>query len=247
MAEPRLNVLYEDAHLLAVDKPAGLLTQGVAGGESTLEDAVKQHIAPERPGGVYLGTVHRLDRQVSGVVLWARTIKAARRLSQQFAARQVLKEYGALCEVSPAAEPLPAEGVWRDWLTPSTEHDPVIRVVEAEIPGARLAETRYRVEREPGTGGFPEGMVWLRLWPMTGRTHQLRAQAASRGRPIWGDRDYGAQHDFTPGIALHARELRFEHPTLRRVVTVTAPLPTHWAELGLTARRPGGGGEIRRC
>src|SRR5262245_64047846 len=109
---PSLAILHEDEHCLAVDKPAGMLTQGTRAGELSLEMAVRHYLAPDAPASVYVGTVHRLDRPVSGVVLWAKTPKAARRLSQQFAHRRARKQYWAIV----AGRPPVAEGVWEDWL-----------------------------------------------------------------------------------------------------------------------------------
>jgi 23S rRNA pseudouridine1911/1915/1917 synthase len=236
-----LLVLYEDEHCLAVMKPAGQFTQGswAPPGEQTLEQAVRAHLLPEDPGAAYVGIVHRLDRPVSGVLLWARTRKAARRLSKQFEHRRVEKEYWALVEetASGAAEARgatdarsPEEGTWIDWLTPAGVAG-VVRSVEAGSPGARRAETRHRVECAEG---LPEGCRWLRLWPETGRTHQLRVQTALRGRPILGDAVYGARRPF-PGehaIALHARRLRVRHPISRAELEIVAPLPSSWREAG---------------
>lgn len=225
MAEP-LVVLYEDPHCLAVVKPAGVLTQGTADGEATLETAVRRHLCPDRPESVYLGTVHRLDRPVSGVVLWAKTPKAARRLAGQFARREARKEYWAIVEHDPAT--LPVEGLWEDGLLDAGPEG-VARVVDPEVPGARRAITRFR-------GGTPRRLppesAWLQLRPETGRTHQLRAQAAFRGMPIVGDSAYGAARPFSPGIALHARSLEVRHPVSRRLLTWTAPLPPSWAARG---------------
>jgi 23S rRNA pseudouridine1911/1915/1917 synthase len=238
MTDP-LEVLYEDAHVLAVGKPAGLLTQGVGSGEPTLEQAVRHRLNPGAPGGAYLGTVHRLDRPVSGVVLWARTPRAARRLSAQFAARTVVKEYWAVVE---AHGPPPApgeEGVWDDWLAGSADAAGVVRPSAEGAPGARRAVTRYG--RDPADlARVPEGLVWLRLWPQTGRTHQLRAQAAGRGLPVWGDAAYGAARPFATGVALHARSLTFRHPALGRDVTVRAPVPNAWARQGAVLAGPAG-------
>jgi 23S rRNA pseudouridine1911/1915/1917 synthase len=236
MTEP-LAVLFEDAHVLAVAKPAGLLTQGVASGEPTLEQAVRLRLNPEGAGPAYLGTVHRLDRPVSGVVLWAKTPKAARRLSAEFAARRAVKEYWAVVEAQ-AGPPAPGdEGVWDDWLAGSADATGVVGVVDAGAPGARRALTRYARDRG-AAARLPGGLVWLRLWPETGRTHQLRAQAARRGLPVWGDAPYGAARPFDPGIALHARSLTFRHPALGRDVTVRAPVPEGWARLGAVLTDP---------
>ena len=227
MTEP-LAVLYEDAHVLAVDKPAGLLTQGRPGGEPTLEDAVRTYLAP---GAVYLGTVHRLDRPVSGVVVWAKTPKAARRLSAQFSARQMHKEYWAIVErgadrTSNRSSPASGTTGWRARPTPrgsSGRRRP-------DDPAARRAITRYQVGAATSR---PEGTLWLRLWPETGRTHQLRAQAALRGLPIVGDLAYGASRPFPRGIALHARSLSVPHPVLHETMTWVAPPPEEWAEHGI--------------
>jgi 23S rRNA pseudouridine1911/1915/1917 synthase len=211
--------------VLAVCKPAGLLTQGVKTGEATLEDHIRRQLGPTP----YLGTVHRLDRPVSGVVVWARTPKAARRLSEQFARRSVVKEYWAVVEC--AAEPGPTDsGVWDDWLARSPDASGVVRAASRGDLGARQALTRFRW----GDGGrVPDGTVWFRLWPETGRTHQIRAQAAFRGLPVWGDVVYGSLRSFPEGIALHARALTFEHPILHRPVTVTADPPEVWRRQGI--------------
>jgi 23S rRNA pseudouridine1911/1915/1917 synthase len=228
MSEP-LVVLFEDAHCLAVVKPAGLLTQGTSSGEPTLEDAVRRHLSPAAPDAPYVGTVHRLDRPVSGVVVWAKTPKAARRLAEQFARRDVVKEYRAIVEwPGPGPDPPPGrDEVWDDWLA-----DPgaggVARPVDPEAPGARRAVTRVRILGPAGPPRSSPSRVGLVLWPETGRTHQLRAQAAARGRPIAGDVAYGSSLGFLRGIALHARALTIRHPILRTPMTWEAPFPDAW-------------------
>ena len=219
-------ILHEDAHLLAVAKPAGLLTQGVAAGEPALEDEVRRHLNPGEPAAAYVGTVHRLDRVVSGVIVWAKTPKAARRLADQFARREARKEYWAVVAGGPGRE----SGTWEDWLCLDDTGLGVVQVCLPGAPRARRAVTRFR--REAG-GRVPEGCSWLRLWPETGRTHQLRVQAGSRGWPILGDRPYGSTVAFPGGIALHARALTLRHPALDRPVTFEAPLPEAWAEVGI--------------
>lgn len=219
-----LHILFEDPHILAVSKPPGLLTQGKPG-VPTLESAVRLYLPPD----AYLGTVHRLDRPVSGLILWAKTPKAARRLSQQFEARKTTKEYWAVAESSSFSKA--PEGTWEDWLTPHSDPSGVVHILPPESPGARRAVSRYRVETAIN---LPEATVWLRLWPQTGRTHQLRAQSAAQGLPILGDSPYGASRLFPQGIALHARTLAFLHPISRETLTLTAPLPASWAEQGIT-------------
>jgi 23S rRNA pseudouridine1911/1915/1917 synthase len=226
MTEP-LSVLFEDPHCLAVAKPAGVATQGPPGPEATLEAAVRRHLAPDDPGSVYLGTVHRLDRPVSGVVVWAKTPKAARRLAAQFARREAAKEYWAIVEA--VAPEVGREGTWDDWLSPSAESG-VVRVVGPAAEGARRAITRFRGDRAVA---LPGGCAWLRLWPETGRTHQLRAQAAARGMAVVGDASYGATRPFARGIALHARALRVVHPVSREAMAWVAPVPDDWLSQGI--------------
>ncbi len=266
-----LDILFEDPYCLAVVKPAGQFTQGTWAppGESTLEQAVRHHLDPENPEAVYLGIVHRLDRPTSGVLIWAKTSKAARRLSAQFEGRRVRKEYWALVDHPPrpgedrAIDPTTAGGpgpncaVVRDEETscdnppPATRHSPPTRgeetwcdwltrtgrtgrasVVAPGTPGARPAMTRVRRE---GDGMRSGGVLWLRLWPETGRTHQLRAQAAARGMPILGDSEYGSKAPFGAPhtIALHARSLEIRHPILQTPLTLVAPVPRAWGDYGI--------------
>jgi 23S rRNA pseudouridine1911/1915/1917 synthase len=244
-----LAILFEDNHCLAVAKPAPLLTQGPTSGPRR-ETSVEQPLAPiptlesqvklylkeryHKPGNVYLGIPHRLDRPVSGVVLFARNTKAARRLAEQFQERQVTKVYWAVVE---GAVPL-AEGTWEDWLRKVPEEARAERV-EPEAPGVRHARTHFRRLWE----GQNETLLELR--PETGRMHQLRVQAAARGWPIRGDVLYGARLPFGPPaelprdrvIALHARSLTFLHPIRYEPLTVTAPLPEAWQELALPEDR----------
>ena len=218
-----LGVLHEDTHLIAVDKPAGFLTQGRVDGEPTLEDEVRRYLLEAGAIGAspgFLGTVHRLDRPVSGVVVWAKTEKAARRLSAQFAARTTRKLYVALSRPSSdfIAE---SAGVWEDWLTASTDPSGTVHTVERAV-------TRFAID---ASAFESEGIVLLRLEPETGRTHQLRVQAALRGLPIWGDLLYGSSHAFDQGVALHAAQLAFEHPTTKERLQITACLPKSWGSV----------------
>jgi 23S rRNA pseudouridine1911/1915/1917 synthase len=181
------RLLFEDEHCLAIVKMAGQFTQGswAPPGELTLESEVRDHLNPADPGSVYLGIVHRLDRPVSGLMVWAKTPKSARRLAQQFERRRVEKEYWAIVETTGANlppesgntgphGPSPVEGTWIDWLT-SAGVAGVVRVVDAGTERARQAVTRFGLGE---TVSLPPGCRWLRLWPETGRTHQLRVQAA---------------------------------------------------------------------
>ncbi|MFO0909671.1 MAG: RluA family pseudouridine synthase [Isosphaeraceae bacterium] len=225
-----LVIVHEDPYLVAVVKPAGLLTQANASHEPTLEEAVRRYLSPEAPSSIYLGTVHRLDRPVSGLVVWARTAKAARRLSGQFERRTTEKTYWAIVEPHAAAGPPGAEDLWDDWLAGSSDASGVVAVLGPDQPGARRAVTRLRWFPVPPPFTVPEGLRAVELNPQTGRTHQLRSQAAHRGWPIWGDRAYGSTRPFAAGaIALHARALRFVHPGSLETMTLVAPLPEIWA------------------
>jgi 23S rRNA pseudouridine1911/1915/1917 synthase len=227
-----LTVLFEDNHCLAVAKPAPLLTQGASPDIPSLEALARAYLKERyhKPGNVYLGIPHRLDRPVSGVVLFARSTKAAQRLAEQFRERQVRKVYWAAVE----GDVQPAEGTWEDWLLKIAEEARSERV-PPETPGARRAVLRYRrLASNAGT-------TLLEVEPETGRMHQIRVQAAVRGWPVRGDVLYGSRQPFGPAaelprdrvIALHARSLTFLHPIRYEPVKVTAPLPELWKELDL--------------
>jgi 23S rRNA pseudouridine1911/1915/1917 synthase len=228
---PPLQVLYEDNHCLAVAKPGGLLTQGPED-VPTLEAQARAYLKEKyhKSGHVYLGIPHRLDRPVSGVVLFARSTKSAQRLAEQFRERKVAKVYVAVVE--PAADgSLPAEqGEWRDWLRKIAEE------ARSEVSIAEAPDAREAVQRFQRLATADEGAL-LRLEPQTGRMHQLRIQSASRGWPIRGDALYGAKSAFGPPaelardrlIALHGWSLTFLHPVRYEPVIVTAPIPDYWS------------------
>jgi 23S rRNA pseudouridine1911/1915/1917 synthase len=214
-----LDVLYEDNHCLAVFKPAGRLSAHFEGREQTLDRAVKAYLKDKhkKPGNVFLGVVHRLDRPVSGVLLFARTSKAAARLSEQFREGSVEKTYWAVVE----GEVGRSAGSLEDWLIKNEERRRV-EVVEPRTKGARQALLHYQRKNQHG------GLTWLEVRPQTGRTHQLRVQLAHHGHPIFGDAKYAAVHTFAPGIALHARALTFLHPVRYEPITLTADVPREW-------------------
>jgi 23S rRNA pseudouridine1911/1915/1917 synthase len=222
-----LVILFEDAHCLALAKPGGLAVQGRVPGEPSVEAAVRKYLRPDDPGAVYVGIVHRLDKPASGTLLWAKTPKAARRLAEQFAGRRAHKQYWAVVAGTPKVE----RGLWEDWLSadPATGLGRV-QICKPEAPRSRHARSRFEVGRAER---LPEGCSWLKLWPETGRTHQLRVQAAARGTPILGDRLYGSERGFTGAIALHARSLVVEHPVLRTEIEIVAPVPDSWQEQGI--------------
>jgi 23S rRNA pseudouridine1911/1915/1917 synthase len=228
----QLAILLEDNHCLVVAKPAPLLTQGPpvptpAGPIPTLESMVKDYLRQRyhKPGKVYLGIPHRLDRPVSGVMVFARNTKAARRLAEQFQKHQVEKVYWALVEGSLT----PEEGVWEDWLRKIPE-EARTEVVSPDCAAARFARLRYRVVARMGETTLTE------FQPETGRMHQIRVQAATRSHPVRGDVLYGAALPFGPDaplprdrvIALHSRSLTFLHPIRYEPVTLVAPLPSTW-------------------
>lgn len=214
-----LEILYEDNHCLAILKPAGAVSAHFQGDEETLDRAVKAYLKAkyQKPGNVFLGVVHRLDRPVSGVLLFARTSKAAARLSEQFRTGSVEKVYWAVVEG--AVEP--AAGSLEDWLR-KDERAGRVEVVEPHADGAKQALLHYTVR------GTHHGLTLVELRPQTGRTHQLRVQLAHHGHPIHGDAKYGAVHTFASGIALHARSLTFLHPVRYEPITLVADVPRAW-------------------
>ena len=218
MKPPRLKVLYEDNHLLAVVKPAGLATMGVADRPSLVQQA-REYIKHRyhKPGNVYLGVVSRLDAPATGVVVFARTSKAAARLTEQFRTRAVKKTYWAIVEgVVP-----PEAGTCEDFVV-RDDRRCVMEVVGRGARGSQEARLTYRRLKTQG------GLSLLEVELQTGRKHQIRLQLSHRGWPILGDRKYGSRRSFASGIALHARRLTIVHPVKREVVEFEAPLPKSW-------------------
>jgi 23S rRNA pseudouridine1911/1915/1917 synthase len=210
------TVLHLDNHLIAVWKPAGILTQGDRSGDPNLLDEVKRWIAREfeKPGNVYLGLLHRLDRQVAGVVLFARTSKAASRLSSQFREHTIEKTYWALVQ---GGRVEPPSGQLTHYIEDREERAGVIAHAK---PGPRRKEARlsYRVFSTAGDVSAIELML------ETGRKHQIRAQLSAVGHPILGDVSYGATRRFEGhGIALVAKRLAFTHPVSKQVLAIEAP------------------------
>ena len=227
-----LDILYEDNHCLALNKPAGWPTTHFDGTDETVDRLAKSYLKEKhaKPGNVFLGVVHRLDKPVSGVLLFARTSKAAARLSEQFREGAVEKTYWAVVDDRTPTGGKPTDsypwaladtGALEDWLK---KDDPNARVevVPADTPGARLARLLFTVK------GRHAGRTWLELRPHTGRKHQLRVQLASRGCPVYGDKKYGSGHAFGHAIALHARSLTVLHPTTKEPLTITADVPKLW-------------------
>jgi 23S rRNA pseudouridine1911/1915/1917 synthase len=209
------TVLHLDNHLIAVWKPAGLLTQGDRSGAPNLLDEVKAWLARtfDKPGNVYLGLLHRLDRQVAGVVLFARTSKAASRLSAQFREHTIEKTYWALVQGRP--EPRSAR---LTHFIEAHEARPGVIAHAKPGPGRKEARLSYRVFSTAGDVSAVEVAL------ETGRKHQIRAQLSAEGHPIVGDFVYRATLGFEgAGIALVAKRLAFTHPVSKQVLTIQAP------------------------
>jgi len=217
-----LDILFEDNHCLALNKPAGWPTTHFDGTEETVDRLAKAYLKEKhaKPGNVFLGVVHRLDKPTSGVLLFARTSKAAARLSEQFREGGIEKSYWAMVENWDASG-LGDHGAFEDWLK---KNDATARVesVPKDTFESQYARLVYAVQARHG------GLTWLELRPHTGRKHQLRVQLSSRGCPIYGDGKYGSPHLFGPAIALHARSLTFLHPVSKEPITLVAEPPKPW-------------------
>lgn len=229
------EILLEDGPLLAVNKPAGLLTQGVPGGLPTLESWVRNDLRRRysKPGNVYLGIPHRLDRPVSGVIIFARNSKAAARLAEQFRERQVRKFYVAVVQGIPASP----HALLEDWLLKDAEAAHVT-VVTPETTGAKLCQLKMATILTFADSAGPCSVVAIEL--LTGRMHQIRVQLASRGHAIFGDLQYGSSRTLPgtqnepPGadtILLHSRQLKLWHPIRYDALSLTAPFPAFWTRV----------------
>ena len=215
------DVLYLDNHLLVVMKSAGLLVQEDATGDTDLLTLGKAFLKEkfDKPGNVFLGLVHRLDRPVSGVLVLARTSKAASRLSDQFRRRAPDKRYLALVEGR-----ITGEGTREDWLAKIDRH---VRVVKRGHPEGKRAELRWRSLATERTKQGDVSLLEVEL--VTGRAHQIRVQLSALGHPILGDLRYGAEREFDGrNLALHSYRLDIEHPTKRETMSFSALPPPTW-------------------
>ena len=212
-----LNVLYEDNHLLAINKPAGVLVQGDETGDEPLVEICKKYIKEKykKPGEVFLGVVHRLDRPVSGVVVFARTSKALERMNELFRDRQTKKTYIAVVRQKPKE----TSGTLVHWLVKNEKTNKVTAFAKENKDGQR-SELNYQLLKQQS------GFCMLEINPITGRPHQIRVQLASIGCTIVGDLKYGdTKPNNDKSICLHARALTFVHPVKKETIVIEAPMP----------------------
>lgn len=211
------DILYEDNHLLVVNKHCGDLVQPDPSGQSALEDQIKAFIKHRdaKPGEVFLGVVHRIDRPVSGVVLFAKTSKALSRLNEMIREGRIQKIYWALTESTPS----PESGELTHYIVRDTRLNKS-KAYDTPKPEGKEARLRYRV------AGVGTRYTLVEVELLTGRHHQIRAQLSKIGCPIRGDLKYGAKRSLPDGgISLHSRRVEFIHPVRKEPVTVTAPVP----------------------
>lgn len=211
------TILYEDNHLVAVEKPAGMLIQQDSSGALSLLDHVREYIRKKynKPGNVFCGLVHRLDRQVSGVVVFAKTSKAARRLHEEFAGRAVTKLYLALVNNKPIEQ-----GRWIEREDLLVRRRGFSEQADGSSRNVKTAGMKYMAV----TSNERYTLLMVRL--LTGRKHQIRAQLAAMDMPVVGDHTYGSQERLPEGaICLHAFYLEFEHPTTKVPLGLRSPVP----------------------
>ena len=233
MQDSPLEILLDDGPCLVVNKPAGLLTQaprGIDSLEVRVKEFYRQREGKPADAKLYLGLAHRIDRPVTGAIVFGRHVRATRKLCSQFANRTVTKNYWAFVEGSV----MPDEGTWTDYL--HKRHGMAqAEVVDADHPAAKHAVLHYRVLWRNELGS------WLEIELETGRTHQIRVQSSSRGHAVVGDSQYGSTVAFGTqyselrdrAIALHARQLGFRHPMTGEPINIVAPLSQDWNALDL--------------
>ena len=220
-----MKVVYEDNHIIIVNKFSGEIVQGDKTGDKPLSDIVKEYIKEKynKPGNVFLGVVHRLDRPVSGLVVFAKTSKALSRLNDMFRTGDVHKTYWAITKRRDIAP----EGTLTDWLT-RNERQNKSYAHDREVAGAKKAILKYKVR------SVSDNYMLLEVTLLTGRHHQIRCQLAHMGCPIKGDLKYGAPRSNPDGsISLHSRRLEFVHPVSKEQICVEAEVPADrlWQEI----------------
>ena len=211
------DILFEDNHLIAVNKRAGDIVQIDDTGDEPLDEQVKKYIAAKynKPNGAFLGVVHRLDRPVSGIILFAKTSKALERINLMFKSREMKKTYWAVVR----NRPQPTEGNLVHWLVKNSQKN-VTKAHDKEVAGSQRAELNYKLI------GELNGYYLIEVDPITGRPHQIRVQLSTLDCPIVGDNKYGyPRGSLKKSICLHARKLQFTHPVKKEPVSIFAPLP----------------------
>lgn len=212
-----IDVIYEDNHLIAVNKKPGQIVQGDKTGDTPLPDLIKEYLKEkyQKPGNVFCGVIHRLDRPVSGVCLFAKTSKALARMNEIFHDRDVQKTYWAVVKNKPKV----AQQKLIHYLI-KNEANNKAKAFEKEISGSKRAELDYSILQAS------DKYFLLEILPHTGRHHQIRVQLSSMGCPIKGDLKYGFDRSNSDGsIHLHARKLTFTHPVSNEPITIIAPVP----------------------
>lgn len=212
-----MRVVYEDNHIIVVYKESGEIVQGDKTGDTPLSDIVKDYIKEkyQKPGNVFLGVVHRLDRPVSGLVVFARTSKALSRLNEMFRTGDVHKTYWAITKEQPAE----LEGRLEHWLVRNEKQNKSFAYTR-EKPGAKKAILEYKVV------GRTDNYNLLEVRLLTGRHHQIRCQLAAMGCPIKGDLKYGARRSNPDGsISLLSRRVQFVHPVSKQLIDIVSPVP----------------------
>lgn len=225
------DVLFEDNHLIAICKKAGWIVQEDETGDMPMDEMVKAYIAQKynKPNGAFLGVVHRIDRPVSGVILFAKTSKALERINKMFKEREMHKTYWTVVRQQPKL----MQGNLKHWLIKNPQKN-VTTAYNTEMQGSQFAELNFKVL------GFLDGYYLIEVDPITGRPHQIRVQMASLGSPIVGDNKYGYPRGSRKGsICLHARQLQFIHPIKKEPVTIFSPLPDDgfWTKFEALAKK----------
>jgi len=211
------DIIYEDNHLIAVNKRAGDIVQVDETGDESLDEKVKKYIAKKynKPNGAFLGVVHRLDRPVSGLIMFAKTSKGLDRMNNLFKRREIQKTYYAVVRKRPE----PTEGRLVHWLLKNPQKN-VTKAYDQEVPGSQRSELSYKLV------GELDGYYLIEVNPITGRPHQIRVQLSTLGCPIVGDNKYGyPRGSLKNSISLHARRLKFIHPIKLEPVEIVAELP----------------------
>ena len=212
-----MRIIFEDNHLLVINKDAGVLVQGDKTGDTPLSDLAKAYVKEkyQKPGDVFMGVIHRIDRPVSGLVLMARTSKALERMNEQFKNREIEKKYLAVVRNRPPAN----AGNLVHWLIKNPETN-VTKAYEKEVPNSMRSELNYKLI------GELDGFYLLEVNPITGRPHQIRVQLASMNCPIVGDNKYGyPRGNKDKSICLHAHSVKFMHPVKKEEMQLFAALP----------------------